>query len=170
MALTIRDATAKDAIAIAHVHIRAWQAAYRGLLPDEHLDGLRAEERASRYSLGSSEPEIPETILAVDDSAICGFASIGASRDADAPAAGELCALYIDPPHWREGIGSLLMAHGYERLRERGFRDAILWLLVGNEPAERFYRADGWVADGSSRHEDVWGVDSHVIRFRRALR
>jgi GNAT superfamily N-acetyltransferase len=169
MALTVRDATANDAIGVARVHIRAWQAAYRGLLPDEHLDGLREEERASRYSLGATGSEIPETILAVYDGAIRGFASIGPSRDVDLPDAGELCALYIDPPHWREGIGSLLVTHGYERLRARGFDEAILWLLVGNDGAERFYRADGWTPDGSSRHEDVWGVESHVIRFRRTL-
>jgi GNAT superfamily N-acetyltransferase len=169
MALTVRDATAEDAIAVAQVHIRAWQAAYRGLIPDEFLDGLRAEERATRYSLGSTGSDTPETILAVDDEAIRGFATVGPSRDADAPAAGELYALYIDPLHWQQGIGSLLMEHGYRRLRARGFKQAILWLLVGNEQAERFYRADGWAPDGSSRHEDVWGVDSHVIRFRHAL-
>jgi GNAT superfamily N-acetyltransferase len=169
MALTVRDATAEDAIEVARVHIRAWQAAYRGLMPDEHLDGLREEERVSRYALGSTGPETPETILAVDDEAIWGFATVGPSRDADALAAGELYALYIDPPHWQEGIGSLLMEHGYTRLRARGFEEAILWLLVGNEGAERFYRADGWAPDGSSRHENVWGVESHVIRFRRAL-
>lgn len=169
MALTVRDATASDAIEVARVHIRAWQAAYRGLMPDEFLDGLREEERASRYSLGSTGSETPETILAVNDGVIRGFASIGPSRDADIPDAGELCALYIDPSHWQKGIGSLLMAHGYQRMRARGFDEAILWLLVGNEGAERFYRADGWSPDGSSRHENVWGVESHVIRFRRAL-
>lgn len=169
MALSIRDATADDAIEVARVHIRAWQSAYRGLLPDEFLDALRVQERASRYSFGSTGSETPETILAVDDGVIRGFASVGPSRDADVPHAGELCALYIDPPHWQEGIGSLLMTHGYERLRDRGFEEAILWLLVGNGRAARFYRGDGWVPDGSSRQENVWDVDSHVIRFRRAL-
>jgi ribosomal protein S18 acetylase RimI-like enzyme len=169
MALVVRDATAEDALEVARVHIRAWRAAYRGLMPDEYLDGLREQERASRYSLGAAGSGTPETILAVRDGSIRGFASIGSSRDADVPDAGELCALYIDPPHWQEGIGSLLMTHGYERLRARGFDEAILWLLVGNEGAERFYRADGWRPDGSNRHENVWGVESHVIRFRRAL-
>src|ERR1700761_8473589 len=35
----IRDATVADAAAIAGIHIRAWQAAYRGMLADEILDG-----------------------------------------------------------------------------------------------------------------------------------
>jgi hypothetical protein len=29
-----------DADAIAPVHVRSWQAAYRGFMPDEVLDGL----------------------------------------------------------------------------------------------------------------------------------
>ena len=27
---------------VARVHVRSWQAGYRGLLPDAYLDGLRA--------------------------------------------------------------------------------------------------------------------------------
>jgi GNAT superfamily N-acetyltransferase len=168
--LSVRDARPEDALAVAGVHVRAWQLAYRGIFLDEFLDGLRAEERASRYAFGSSDPDAPQTILALADGAVCGFATVGPSRDADAPAAGEVCALYIDPMHWATGVGRLLMEHGYTRLREHGFDEAILWLLVGNERAERFYRADGWEPDGSHREEDVWGVDANVIRFRRALR
>jgi hypothetical protein len=29
-----------DARAVAEVHVRSWQAAYRGLLPQDYLDGL----------------------------------------------------------------------------------------------------------------------------------
>jgi GNAT superfamily N-acetyltransferase len=167
--LAVRDAKLEDAIEVASVHVRAWQAAYRGLFADEYLDALNVEERASRYSFGSTEPDAPEMILATDEGAIHGFASIGPSRDADVPAAGELRPLYIDPPYWEKGVGRLLMTHAYARLRARGFEEAILWLLIGNRRAERFYRADGWEPDGSRRQEDVWGVDANVIRFRRAL-
>jgi GNAT superfamily N-acetyltransferase len=167
--LTVRDAKLEDAIEVASVHIRAWQAAYRGLFPDEYLDSLRAEERASRYSLGSTEPDAPEMLLAIDDGAIHGFVSIGPSRDTDVPTAGELRALYIDPLYWEKGVGRLLMTHAYTRLRARGFEEAILWLLIGNRRAERFYRTDEWEPDGSRRQEDMWGVDANVIRFRRAL-
>jgi GNAT superfamily N-acetyltransferase len=167
---SIRDARAEDAVEVAGVHIRAWQEAYRGLLPDEYLDGLRVEERAARYSLGSSDPDSPHTILAVeDDGTIAAFASLGSSRDEDAPDAGEVYALYVDPPRWGTGVGRLLMAEAKTRLRARGFHEAILWVLFGNAAAARFYRADGWRRDGGHRHEDVWGVDAEVVRYRRTL-
>ena len=165
----IRDARPEDAQEVAGVHIRAWQSAYRGLLPDEHLDGLRVEERAARYSFGSSDPAAPHTILALEREAICGFATIGPSRDEDAPGLAELYALYVDPGHWGEGTGDRLHSRALERMREHGYGAAILWVLTGNEPAERFYRRRGWARDGASRWEEPYGVRSRVIRYRRSL-
>jgi hypothetical protein len=45
--ITVRHATVGDAPALGRVHVRAWQAAYRGHKPDDYLDGLRPEERAA---------------------------------------------------------------------------------------------------------------------------
>lgn len=165
----IRVATAEDALEVAGVRVRAWQSAYRGLLPDEHLDGLRVEERAAHYTLGSSEPSMPYTVVAVEHGAICGFATTGPSRDEDAPGLAELYALYVDPGRWSRGVGDQLHARALERMREQGYRDALLWVLTGNEHAERFYRRRGWARDGASRWEEPYGVRSRVIRYRRSL-
>ncbi|HTW41839.1 MAG TPA: GNAT family N-acetyltransferase [Solirubrobacteraceae bacterium] len=165
----MRDATPEDAHEVAGVHVRAWQAAYRGLLPDEYLDALRAEERAVHHSFGAEDEDAPRTIVAVRSAAITAFASYGRSRDVDAADAGELFALYVDPPHWSAGTGSLLMTEVEARLRGQGLREAVLWVLVGNEQAERFYRARGYRRDGGHRHERPWGVNAEVIRYRRSL-
>lgn len=55
------------------------------------------------------------------------------------------------------------------RLHERGFDRAVLWLLIGNERAARFYRACGWAADGARRREEPWGIEVEVERWARAL-
>jgi hypothetical protein len=36
----VRDADPEDAEQIAIIHVHSWQAAYRGLLPQEYLDRL----------------------------------------------------------------------------------------------------------------------------------
>ena len=167
--VVVRDARPRDAAAIARVHVRAWKAAYRGLLPDDFLDALRPEQRVSRYELGSRRRDAPRTILALIDGAIVGFATIGPSRDEDVAQAGELRALYVDPSCWRGGVGRRLLLQAREGLRAAGYREALLWVLVGNEPAERFYRDDGWQADGATREEDPWGVTARVVRFRRIV-
>jgi GNAT superfamily N-acetyltransferase len=166
---TIRDANAEDALAVARVHVRSWQAAYRGLIDDEFLDRLRPEDRAARYDFGAAEPGAPRTIVAERDDEIWGFATTGPCRDEDAPGRGELYALYVDPPRWRTGTGRLLLREATIGMRREGFDEAILWVLRGNAGAERFYLADGWRRDGAEREEQPYGVVSHVVRFRRSL-
>ncbi len=166
---TIRDARPDDAADVADVHVRSWQAAYRGLLPDDYLDGLDPQDRMARYTFGATDPGAPGTVVAVLDGLIRGFATTGASRDADTSGVGELLALYVAPEAWGTGVGRLLMAEARTRLSRRGFTEAVLWVLVGNERAERFYRIDGWLPEGRRRHEEVWGVSVDEVRFRRPL-
>jgi hypothetical protein len=45
----VRAATAADAPAMGQLVVRAWQAAYRGQMPDDYLNDLRAEERAAYW-------------------------------------------------------------------------------------------------------------------------
>jgi GNAT superfamily N-acetyltransferase len=167
--MLLRPAEPDDAMAVARMHIRTWQVAYRNLIPDEFLDGLNPEDRARRYDFATRDPQKPRTILAVEEGSILGFATTSPSRDADLPEYGELCALYVDPPHWGRGIGNALIAAARSRLWEMGFRSALLWVLAGNERAERFYRADQWVPDGHRRSDSTRGVTLHEIRYQRAL-
>jgi len=46
----IREASVEDAPAIAYVHVAAWRVAYRGLLPQEHLDQLDEGRRAEVWA------------------------------------------------------------------------------------------------------------------------
>ena len=167
--ISVRAATPADAAAVGNVHVRSWQVAYRGLLPDEYLDGLRPEDRMTRYAFGSSDPGLPHTYVATMDNAICGFVTSGPCEDEDAPAAGEILALYVDPENWGLGAGRLLMQEARGRLCDQGFTEAVLWVLVGNRRAERFYGCDGWVLDDRRREVQVWGVDVDESRYRRRL-
>lgn len=166
--MELRAATSDDAPSVARVHVRAWQVGYRGLLPDDYLDGLRPEERAVRYNFGSSEPHDPLTVVAVAGLSIIGFATIGAAGD-ETPSVGELLALYVEPDSWGRGIGRALLVEGRRRLAQRGFDDAVVWVLRGNERAMRLYRSDGWVIDGTERRETAWGVDVDELRCIRNL-
>jgi hypothetical protein len=38
--VVVREASVNDAAAIADLHVRAWQMAYRGIVPDAILDGM----------------------------------------------------------------------------------------------------------------------------------
>jgi len=167
--LSVRLAMPSDAAEVAGVHVRSWQVGYRGLLPGEYLAGLRSEDRMSRYTFGSTDPSVPTTIVAVEDAAIRGFATVGASRDADVYGAGELLALYVDPQAWGRGVGRHLILEARALLVARAFREAVLWVLAGNDRAARFYSADAWLPDGLRRTVPVWGVLADETRYRRRL-
>ncbi len=167
--LSVRTATPDDAAEVAGVHVRSWQAAYRSLIPDAYLDGLNPDDRMARYTFGGTDSALPSTVVAVQDGVICGFATTGTSRDPGTPGAGELLALYVDPGSWGLGVGRRLMAEARERLGRGGFTAAVLWVLVGNDRAEHFYRADGWLPDGRRRREEIWGVSVDEVSYRRDL-
>lgn len=167
--MLLRSAAPEDAIAVAQVHVRSWQAAYDGLLPASYLDRLRPQERAKRYDFATSDPGKPSTIVAVEGHLIVGFVTVAPARDSDAQGSGELCALYVDPQWWGRRLGCALIERGRSRLRELGFRDAILWLMVGNTRAERFYGRDGWHHEAVRRTAVVWDVAVEEIRYRRQL-
>ena len=168
--MLLRPAEPADAMAVARVHVRAWQAAYRNLLPAEYLDSLKPEDRSQRYTFGGTDPRQPMTTVAVDDrGTICGFATTCAARDGDVPGYGELAAIHVDPDCWGRGVGVALLAASRAFLLDSGFSRAILWVLVGNTRAERFYLKDGWAPDGTQRTDTVWGVQVNDLRYRRTL-
>lgn len=164
-----RAAESADAMSVARVHVHSWQVAYRGLLPDEYLDQLCPEDRAQRYDFATTDPQRPQTIVAVETGLIRGFATTAPSRDPAKVGYGELCALYVDPDHWGRRIGMALVAAARDRLAELGFGNAYLWVLMGNARAHRFYRIDQWAPDGLARTDSVWGVTVNEIRYRRNL-
>lgn len=167
--MLLRPAEPEDAMAVARVHVRSWQAAYRTLLPDEYLDQLRPEDRAQRYDFANDDPLKPRTIVAIEQGSIYGFATTAPSRDMDLKDHGEIYALYVDPEQWGRGIGVALVSAARGHLFEFGFRNALLWVLAGNVRAERFYRRDGWASDGLRRTDSVWSVTVEEGRYTREL-
>jgi GNAT superfamily N-acetyltransferase len=167
--MNLRPALPEDAMAVARVHVRAWQVAYRALMPEDYLAGLRPEERAQRYDFGTLDPRGPRTVVAVEADTILGFATISPARDEDATGQGELCALYVEPDCWGRGVGRALASGVRSDLCRLGFTRAVLWVLAGNARAEQFYRADGWSPDGLRRARQVGNVTVDTVRYGRAL-
>ena len=95
--MLLRPAEPSDAIAVARVHVRSWQVAYRTLLPEDYLDQLRPEDRAQKYDFRGGDPLRPQTIVADEGGVIQGFATTGPARDQQRAGSGELYAIYVDP-------------------------------------------------------------------------
>lgn len=145
--VTIRFAQPQDALDIATIHVEAWQAAYRGIVPDEFLRALSIEQR---HSVWQENLEAGESLtwIAEDGDTALGWISAGRSRDADArQSTGEIWAVYVGPQHWSKGVGRALCATAEQELRTQGFAEVTLWVLKENERALRFYISNGFILD-----------------------
>lgn len=169
--MRIRVASPEDAPAIALVHVAAWRVAYRGLLPQEHLDQLDEGRRAEVWAhLISSADERSRTHVAeLEGVGIIGFANAAPSRDADTSLVGEIPAIYVHPDRWGSGAGRALMESARVWLVGAGFRTATLWVLADNVRAREFYEADGWRPDGTVKHDESRGFPVVEVRYDRSL-
>jgi ribosomal protein S18 acetylase RimI-like enzyme len=168
--IEIRRARPEDAQAIAELHVRVWQCAYRGLIPDSYLDGLTNDvpRRAAWRAEWLARPGAQHRCwVAVRESAIVAFADTGPSRDQDAgPATGELYSIHVDESVARRGIGRLLLEHAIADLRRRDFEDITLWVLDTNERARSFYEALGWREEGATKVDARDGFALHEVRYQ----
>ena len=122
-----------------------------------------------RRQLESAAPRF-QTIVAIVDEAIVGFAAMG-PRDfsADEPAVGELYAIYVLPDMQGRGVGRALMTETVGRLRRDGFADAVLWVFEDHPRTRLFYEQTGWSADGGTKSETWLGTTAPTVRYRIAL-
>ncbi|MFE2230977.1 GNAT family N-acetyltransferase [Streptomyces sp. NPDC059442] len=170
--MQIQQALPSDAAALATVHVRSWQAAYRDLLPRPYLDGLDVGERTTVWRERLEAPGRPTVLVARDaDGRLTGFCSTRAwpGTDLDPATTGEIAALYVLPEAWRAGVGRALLAASVESLTAAGFREAALWVLAGNTRGRAFYEAAGWEPDGTVATETTGGRELDELRYRRAL-
>ena len=168
MGLEIRPFEVDDAEPFGSVRVRAWQAAYRGIMPDEFLDALDGPAWAARWRDHFGEGGRGRIDLAaVVDGHIVGAVSVGPDRDESG--IGELWAINLDPDVFGTGVGQALFVAGVDALRGLGFAEAVLWVVRENVRARRFYERNGWSADGTEKAVDFGGAPVVELRYAASL-
>ena len=169
--MEIREATAADIGSIARIHVTCWQTAYRGILPDETLDGLRVEQREGLWRGWMAGADV-HTLVAVSEGRTTGFTRLCRARPIEDPPpdSAEVTHLYVDPAVQARGAGKALLEGAVEIARSAGYRTLVLWVLEGNRSARGFYERFGLSPDGA-RHTDpgYLGNDAVELRYGVAL-
>ncbi|GIH90623.1 GNAT family N-acetyltransferase [Planobispora siamensis] len=183
MRVFVRDGVQDDVEAVLRIKNETWRAAYRGLLPQDFLDGLSVTPGALEFWREWTTSGGGHLLVGGRSGdtgggpgeEIAGFSVFGSERDpeqdpeqdrerdraadgegGEAGGNGEVYAIYVLPGHWSTGLGLALMTRSIERLREMGHREAGLWVLEGNARARRFYERFGFTLSG--RVQDVPGL------------
>ena len=167
--IKLRPATPDDAERMATIHIDAWRAAYRGLVPASFLAALDHGRRTMRFR-EFLETGAHGTYIIEHDGEAVGHLTIGPCRDTDLDkqTVGEIWGIYLAPAHWRRGIGSKVCRQAERMLRSRGFRPIVLWVFEGNTSARRFYEAMGYTPDDATKVIEV-GEALPAVRYRKEL-
>jgi GNAT superfamily N-acetyltransferase len=171
---SIRKAELADAMAIATVYVRSWQATFPGLVPQPFLDSLTPEGQLGSWQTILASPRSPvggALVLVTGEERVIGFASFGPTRDEDIEDkhVAEVMTLYLDPSVWRRGAGAMLLKESVEELARGGYRLATLWVLGTNARARGFYEHMGWRPDGTSKLHDWNAFVATDVRYRLEL-
>jgi len=119
--MEIRDpAGLEDYRRAVDCHDRAWRVGYRGIVDEEVIEAVRrpTDEDALESFRQEVRAEPGPFLLAEREERVVGYVRarytgtsqfVGSMR-------GELVGLYVDPAHWREGVGSALFERSLEWL------------------------------------------------------
>ncbi len=139
----IRPARLGDAEAIGRIYVESWRAAYQGILPQNYLDGLRAEKAARSVHQSLMDPRALYLVAEGQQGAL-GYISGGPERGQDPIYRAELYELYLLPEVQRQGLGRRLLADMARQLHQAHFYTLLVWVLARN-PNRRFYEKCGGI-------------------------
>jgi ribosomal protein S18 acetylase RimI-like enzyme len=173
----VRAAREFDAPSIAGLHVRSFQSAYSGLIPENRLRSLDVSARRSIWADRiAGAPDLARHILVTEVAErLVAFIYYGPSPDADEDSAevGHVFSVHVDPAVTGRGIGTNLLAHAVKSMAQTGLTEATLWVVDVNPAARRFYERLGWRRDGARRREHLGlegepgpEFDVETVRYR----
>ena len=150
--IEIVPVTAENAADAGQIIYTSWGETYRGLMPDEVLDGRsldrcvqRARENCDNYRLAYVNGEAAGTVAFLPETR-----DFCTHRDG-----GEIVALYVLEKYHRLGIGKALLEAAVNAVGKDGIT---LFVLKGNENAIAFYKRMGFEFTGGTYEDKERGM------------
>lgn len=166
--IAYRDATAKDAAALADLHRRSFVETFAHLYRPEDLDSFLAglSEAGFRAELLDGEHQVR---FAEADGEPVAFVKLGPVTLPVQPvrAALEFRQLYVLAPWQGAGIAHVLAEWAIGEARRRGAKELYLSVYVDNHRAKAFYRRYGFTYVGPYRfmvgeqadEDEIWKLE-----------
>lgn len=163
--MNFREAEKKDVERIALLHADSWRRTYRGMMPDEFLDGDVVSDRMQvwhgRLTACRSDQFV---FLAEEGGRLAGF--VCAFSNEDSTWGSYIDNLHVNHESRRRKAGAALMAHAAKWLNDRHPHAGVyLWVMEANAPARRFYERLGASNAGVVEKQDPAGGSAPNCRY-----
>lgn len=135
----IRYYKKEDIEQIAKIITDDWKKAYKGIIENEYLEKLDYKKKAKSIE---EKYEKQKSIVYEENNIIQGYCRFGINRDEEKNY-GEIYALYISYNQRKKGIGKELLKKAMDILKERSYKEILIWCLEENKEARKFYEKMG---------------------------
>jgi len=160
--ITLREAVPADAAAIAALHLRSWQTAYRGILPNHYIDGALRDDLAAQWHIAFADRRQGLVLLAEAETQLIGFIAVWRDGGAGQPAL--IDNLHVDPARRGGGLGRRILGVAMRRLAAGRCPGAYLWVFAANRRTIALYDRLGGTA-GERATKPVGGHLVAMIRY-----
>ena len=156
----------EDIEQVAKILIDSWRIAYKDIIDktflqnlnmDDKVQTLKEENKAGEHRIARDK----ETNEVVD---VTRFGERLDELDRFTEYDGEIYGLYVKPGLLRKKIGSRLLLHAKEKLKEQGNHKMIIWCLKENEPSRKFYESMGGILLGE-KTRNIGGKDYSLVGY-----
>jgi GNAT superfamily N-acetyltransferase len=101
--------------------------------------------------------------------AIAGREAVGTAGGIETDGRAELISMWVDPVARGSGVGSRLVSAVVEWARTRAHSSLWLWVVQGNQAAQRLYEGQGFTLTGKSQPVDAQRPSRREVEMRLSL-
>ena len=138
----IRRANIEDADGIAKVHVDCWKTTYKGIIPDNYLNGLSYKDRTELWKQNITREDNYVIIAENEQGKIIGFADAWKRETNIEENTCDLTSIYLLEEYQGTGIGKALINELFIHFKEMGYSKIFVDVLEDNK-TKHFYEYYG---------------------------
>ncbi len=162
--IEIRRMRPEDEEEVSRLYVKSWREGYKGMLPQEYLDGLDGWRWNKKFT------GLDGSFVLTYGGEIAGHSCARAAADKEMNGWGEVWTLYVLPEYWGRGFGTALLDNAEKWLSGLGFGDIYLWALETNVRARRFYESRGFAPGADTIQCGIAGITVTDVRYTKDIR
>lgn len=165
----IREGKLSDADQISKIKVESWKETYKNLMPDNVLEDITFEKEKEKFINKFGKRRI---VVYEENDEILGYSFFGKRQNLIqenmADYTSEIYALYIKNDYRRKGVGTKIIQHICNTLKEENNDKVLLWCLKGNQGAIDFYKKNGfeYLKD---KAQELNGINVEELSFGKKL-